>query len=243
MKTTFAALTAVSLIPAVTHAAILVQYHDGTASTAAHNEAAGITASNISHESQAGGFRTSFGGANATPAGPVAGSASGSHWMLWRKHLSDDALSPDGNYAGFTVTIGTAADGIILGDLSFDLAGAAANNAEGGIDVNYQVYAQVNGGGFSAIGSPSGFIELLGDSETNQFSSVETGVVSLSSLGALSTGDAIDIRIAIQSEDKVGAGNIGLFMQGIQLEAIPEPGSLVLLGLGGAALLGRYRRR
>ena len=48
-------------------------------------------------------------------------------------------------------------------------------------------------------------------------------------------------RIAIQSEDNVGGANIGFFMQGIPLEAVPEPASLALLGLGGLALIASRR--
>lgn len=248
MKLHHAALAALSvaLVPAATavNAATIVQYLDGTTSVSAYNAAPGITGSNISFQSNLR-FRVDFGGAGVTPAGPTAGTNSGSNWMQWAKSAIDDPLTATDNYAGFGITIGAAADGITLGDLAFDLAGGAANNVTGGIDVNYQVFAEINSGGFSAVGSPSGFIQLLANDTINAFSPVEIGSVSLSSLGALSTGDTINIRIAVQSEDNVGLANIGLFMQGIKLETVvvPEPGSLALLGLGGLlVVVGGLRR-
>jgi hypothetical protein len=196
----------------------LVQYHNGTTSTAAYNQKLGITGSDMIYAS-GDGWRTEFAQAGATPAGPTAGSLAGSNWRLWRKSAIAESLSAFDNYAGFTLTIGAAANGIIFGNLAFDLAGGAANNAVGGIDVNYQVFAQINGGGFSAVAAPSGFIQLLADTTINTFSPVVTGTVGMSSLGAFSTGTTVDIRIALQSEDTVGLKNIGLFMQGIKLVA------------------------
>jgi hypothetical protein len=244
MKTSQLTALALTSLAGFANAATLVQYHDGTTSTTAYNVAAGITGSGLSYAGNgADTFRTSFGGAGATPAGPTAGTASGSNWRLWRKSNITEALSASDNYAGFTINIGAAADGITLGDLTFDLAGGGANSATGGIDVNYQAFAQVNGGGFSAVGSPSGFIQLLADATINSFSPVVTGTVDLSSLGALSAGDTVDIRISVQSEDGVGSTNIGLFMQGIKLvDAVPEPGSLVLVGIGGLFIISRRRR-
>ena len=246
VKLHHAALAALSvaLVPAATavNAATIVQYLGGTTSVSAYNAAPGITGSNISFQSSSE-FRASFGGAGVTPAGPTAGTSSGSNWRLWRKGIIADPLTATDNYAGFGITIGAAADGITLGDLAFDLAGGAANGATGGIDVNYQVFAEINSGGFSAVGSPSGFIQLLANNTTNAFSPVEIGSVSLSSLGARSTGDTINIRIAVRSEDSVGDNNIGLFMQGIKLVVVPEPGSLALLGLGGLlVVVGGLRR-
>ncbi len=213
----------------LTSAQTVIRYHDGTTSTSPYEEAAGITGSAITYEGD-DTFRTAFGGAGPTPAGPTSGTAAGSNWRLWRKGSIAGTMNSTEDYAGFTATVGAAANGITFGDLSFDLAGGAANNATGGIDVNYQVFAQVNGGGFNAIGSPSGFIELIPDATINTFSAVLTGVVNLSSLGALSTGDIIDIRLAVRSEDTVGLANIGLFMQGIHLEFAapsPPPGTVI----------------
>ena len=112
-RTTLTALTLV-LLPAAksVDAATLVQYHDGTASFAAYNEAAGITGSAISYESDES-FRTSFGNAGVTPAGPTAATAAGSNWRLWRKNLigaAEGALSATQNYAGFTITVGVQCD-------------------------------------------------------------------------------------------------------------------------------------
>lgn len=245
MKITSLSAILATAFAGLTQAATVVQYHDGTTSTAAFNVATGITASVITYQGLVAGdtgFRTSFGTAGPTPAGPTSGTAAGSNWKVWRKGSITGALNATAAYAGFTATIGAAADGITFGNLSVDLAGGAANSVTGGIDVNYQVFAQVNGGGFNAIGSPSGFIELIPNATTNTFSSVLTGSSDLSSLGALSTGDIIDIRIAVRSEDNVGATNIGLFMQGIKLDdAIPEPSSALLAA--SALVVGLLRRR
>ena len=230
---------------------VLVSYHDGTAGTAPVAQAAGITATNISYESN-DAFRTSFGGAGATPAGPTAGTASGSNWRLWRKSAIDSTLSSADDYAGFSFDVGAAAAGMGLTTLTFDLAAGAANNAAGGMEVAYEVFTQVNGGGFISRGGQTTLTELLADNERDQFSEVLTGVVDLSGVGALQLNDTVDIRIALANEDNEGQANIGLFMQGVELKGafasgpdgdIPEPATMCMLSLAFAGLGGYVRRR
>jgi hypothetical protein len=244
-----AAIAMLLSTPNPSRAASIISYLDGTASDAPTFEATGITGANLTYNSN-DTFRTSFGGAGDTPAGPTAGSAVGSNWRLFRKNDLDTSTVSTDDYASFSFTVGAAAAGTQLGDLTFDLAGGAANSASGGIDVAYEVYTNINGGGFVSQGTSGGFQQLIADADINQFSDVLTSVVDLSGAGALNAGDSVEVRIALATEDNVGAANIGLFIQGIQLEmgvanaaAVPEPSTITILMLASLSLVGVRRSR
>jgi hypothetical protein len=202
-------------------ASVILSYHNGTTSIAPITAAPGIFASNSSLVGSES-WRTSWGSAGATPAGPLAGSAVGSNWRLWRAISLNDVASNSSDYAGFVFN---SLNELELGNLSFDLA-AASDNA-GTINGEYNVFVSKNGGAFISLGSGIGTSLVTAGGWANN-----TVVVDASSVGTVQSGDQLDFRIGLA--DNSGSNSKGVFLQGIQLEAtdIVEMESLLRVDLG-----------
>jgi hypothetical protein len=156
--------------------------------------------------------RNEFGSGNTTPAGPTAGSSSGSEWLFARGN-SGGGLPTDltpvstDDYWGFTVTA-NGSETLDLNRLKFDFVAGMANQSSDYEGVA-QVFIDVDGGGFNPIGSPFSVTAT----DALSFGTVVEADVDLSSITGASS---VEIRIALAADEN-NAGK-GLWVQGIQLD-------------------------
>ena len=195
---------------------LLAYYCDGTdIDAAALIDLAGhadATAGNL----QAVGFQggnyissPSFGA--STPAGPTAGSSTGSEWLFARASYVQTTPGTGTDYFGFTVTPDLAP--LALFSLTFDWVIVSARN--GSFDAQCQVFVSVDGGAFvglTPISSDSITVPSGGPSHT--FGSVNTIVTDLTGIGNPAT--SMVVRICL-GDDSSRAGQ-AQFVQGIKLE-------------------------
>ncbi len=230
------------------HADVIVDYFDGTESLSPHDPVSFITAETATVNSF--NWRTSFGAAGTTPAGPIAGAAAGSYWAGVR--ATEDALSTD-DYVSFEITY-TGSDTLSLDSLRFNWT-AAADVSSGEVQMasGWALFVSVNSGAFTVVDSfnaDTADMNIIYDAPG--FSAgggivpgVATENVDLSGLAALSNGDTIELRLATAD---IGGNSVSTFLQGLELSGdeittpIPEPAS-VLLFASGACLVAGGRRR
>jgi hypothetical protein len=102
-------------------------------------------------------------------------------------------------------------------------------------------------------GTPYRISFLLGGSQRGDTNTVQFSVASVSDTITLASGDpyqlfayewtpAVDTQSKIVFENINSDDNLGLFLDDVKLEVIPEPASGLVLGVGLAALPGRRRR-
>ncbi len=153
----------------------------------------------------------------------------------------------DGEGASLPVTVDwTGID--ITGRTGLEFAGDFAEffDAPGDIDATDQLFveAQIDGGGYVTIleFTPGAFTS--GDSVNGFFfnDGVQLGNAAQNFTGAIAgTGTTLDLRLTINlnaGDEDFGADNFTL-----RSDAVPEPGSMVVLGLVGlTGLLSRRRR-
>lgn len=195
---------------------LLAYYCDGTdIDAAALIDLAGhadATAGNLQAVGFQGGnyiSRPSFGA--STPAGPTAGSSTGSEWLFARASYVQTTPGTGTDYFGFTVTPDLAP--LALFSLTFDWVIVSARN--GSFDAQCQVFVSVDGGAFvglTPISSDSITVPSGGPSHT--FGSVNTIVTDLTGIGNPAT--SMVVRICL-GDDSSRAGQ-AQFVQGIKLE-------------------------
>ncbi len=229
---------ALALSSLTTQAAVIVAYHTNGTSTATVQSAAasfvgtGITAGNAVFDRGANdAWRID--GFNMQDAPESGLSGRDDVWHVWRNMGTGDPVST-ARYESFT--IGYTGPTLTFENFTFDLllqgSGLTAWTAK------YAVFASVNGGAFQTLGTgaeagPTG----TAGPWTDPFGTPVT--VDISSLGNLSTGDSVEFRLAFGGSN---ATNMAIFSQGIQVTAIPEPSSSLLM-LGSLAGLCFFRRR
>lgn len=226
-------------------AATIASYIDGTATTGANLAApvAGITVTDLTSSGITFGTVSSItrsGETILTPAGPTAGSAASSQWLnALNNQVANGSPVSTGDYFSFTLT---ADSGNLPGltSLTFDMVTAAAAS-DGAIDGTYQLFAAADEGSFTAVGLPGTAANPNDDIfPGGQDSSIGTVITANIDLTSLAPANSYEFRIALG--DNSGAGVKTTWLQGIQVETIPEPSSTALLGLGGLALILRRRR-
>jgi len=227
-------------------AALVASYVDGTDADAAAltNLAGPITGiatvtdlSNVGFEVGNSITRSEFGLAPSTPAGPTAGSSTGSEWLFARDSVTQDIAGTTTDYFGFTVTADVG-ETLGLTNLKFDFVARANQTAAYGT-YSTQVFYAADGGSFVSIGSPVSSEATA----SNVWAPLTSADIDLSTI----TG-------ANSFEFRIGIGDGGLntvggaaWVQGIQLNAvaIPEPSSYALIGglLALGCVVVRRRRR
>ena len=210
-----------STVPLVS---LLSTYVNGTAADAAAfaqlTTTTGYSASSLSSVGLSTGSSITMGnyGGNGLPAGPTAGSPSGSEWLAVTASLAGSAtpVSTD-NYYGFTVT-GTGGNTIDPSSLTFDGVCATADNATGGITAYYQIFAAADGGSFASVGSVG---SIVGPTTSNTMGALATVAIDLTSLAA---AGSYEFRIALGSNSTSPRKSI--FLQGIQAQWCRRSGSV-----------------
>jgi|GEM_PF-1846495 len=195
---------------------------------------------------EAGGniTRTSF---NVdTPAGPTAGSSMASEWLFGRignPGGTGFVAADSGNfYTGFTITADTG-NALDLTDLVFDYYGTS-NDSNLLFMGQAEAFLSVDGGAFTSFGS---VVSNDTDAVIGNNGPVVTADFDLSSITGAET---VEVRIAFGTDGSTAGANPFAatgFVQGIQLNGeivpIPEPSSIALIGMFGASLVVRRRRK
>jgi len=156
----------------------------------------------------------------------------GKYWLLWRTQSLDRTLSSTDNYYGFSITSDTAGQ-LDLDTLSFRMMLVKGSGATDNFTIDYDVFVNTDGGGFTSFGT--GSLTHAGNAST--FTAPVLQSIDLSSISGVTSAD---IRIAFSVPDGPQTASRGLFVQDIQV--IPEPGTLVLLLLSGVSVF-LFRRR
>lgn len=136
-----------------------------------------------------------------------------------------------------------------LTSLSFKLGQSVGlnQNAGGTIAQNatyVQVFYSTNGTDFSAVGAEQQALLNIADGVA-KFSGMQTYTVDLTSIAALSSGDTVNFRIGITDNRGSSSTSMASYWDDFQIDGevgVPEPTSLVLVGLATAGLLARRRR-
>ncbi len=185
--------------------------------------------------------------------GPLAadvgsGSASGTHasaatWSHPAGNGSPSSLSVNtwaiGDYFQFNLsTIGFS--GI---QLSFDQTGSGTGPGVFGLfySVNGSSYAQF-GGNYNVL--PNAAPNPTWNATT--YNSIYTSTFNLSSITALNNASAVSFRLVDMSTTSAAGGTVAAGGTGRVdnfVVSVPEPSTLVLAGLGGAASLLAFRRK
>ncbi|SHJ78107.1 PEP-CTERM protein-sorting domain-containing protein [Rubritalea squalenifaciens DSM 18772] len=241
MKNTL--LTSITLLTATlsSQAATLVHFVDGTDADdlALTTNNAPVSADYSVSNLTANGFqtgsvitRTEFGAGNDIPG------ATG-EWLFQRGAYTGGSANSDSDYYGFTVT-NNSGTGLNLDAFSFD-AISVTNDANQFIIAEFQLYYQIDGGGFSTIGSTFAAESPTGvTANVSEFSPKITPSIDLSGIGAVADGSTIEFRLSVH--DNSGSQAKASFIQNIELTAVPEPSSTALIGLSGLSFLLRRRR-
>ena len=228
-------------------AATLATYIDGASypdtNTPAASSDANVTASNMSFVGLSGGFggpvRDAFGSV------PIGGAGDTSFWYVvnGQQDLAADpgaGGNPTGDYYGFTVTA-SAGNTLDLTSIAFDW-GSGNNDGStlSGGTFGYRVFASVDGGAFTSVGSDS----VTTDVASGAWVDHTSANIDLTGLAATVDGGNVEFRIQpITSSASPGVMNaFQQFNINGDVVAIPEPSSTALLGLGGLALMLRRRR-
>lgn len=226
-----------------THAATIVHFVDGTDADAAAlttNNApanADYTVSSLAAVGFEGGAsttRTEFGAGNNIPGGT-------GEWLFQRASAVGGAASTASDYYGFTVT-NNSGTGLTLDTFTFD-AYSVTNDAGQSITAYFQLYYQIDGGGYTAIGTAQSTTSPNGvTANVSEFSPLLNGTVDLSSIGSINDGSQVEFLLSVY--DNSGSNAKASFIQNIQLTTVtvPEPSSTALLGLGGLLLITRRRK-
>jgi hypothetical protein len=184
-----------------------------------------ITVSSLSQvgnpETGANVTRSEFGAGNPTPGG--------TEWLLWRTQSMADTPSSTDDY--YRVTLEASPGGLNLSGVSFDMVLAKANTSN--FTVSYSVFVSVDSGAFTSLGTGS----MTHSGANNSFTTPVTQSINLSSIVGATTAD---IRIA-WGDGGASSASQALFVQNIEVTAIPEPSTVaaLFLGLGVMILLRR----
>ncbi|NWK57130.1 PEP-CTERM sorting domain-containing protein [Verrucomicrobiaceae bacterium N1E253] len=224
----------------------LATYIDGAdyadTNTPAASSDASITASVMSFESLSGGFggpvRDTFGDV------PVGGAGDSSFWYIINANqdLSSDpgaASAVASDYFGFMVTV-DAGSAINATALTFDWGIGNNDGTVTGAILGWRAFASVDGGAFTSVGTSEVTTDVVTKTWLGQTSA------NLDLAGLATTGDGGNIEIRIQQWTSSSSGGLHNSYQNLtihgDIQAVPEPSSAALLGLGGLALIMRRRK-
>lgn len=170
--------------------------------------------------------------ATPTPAGPTAGSASGTEWFEARSGENQGTPTSTDNYFFFTLEAdpGFALD---LTSLKYDFWVSSGSGVATAATV--EAFVSVDGGAFVSFGSTS-------SSDTGAAGDVAAVGTANLDLSSITGAESVEVRLGVGYSSGNSDSASG-FLQGVQLEGdvVPEPGSLALLGLGGLCVLRRRR--
>lgn len=197
--------------------------------TSITNITSGNTTSNVLHTGNSGPRRTSF-GATLTDG----------NWLTpitLQDGGNASTASSTAEYFGFTLsTPGT--ETLSLTSFKFDYGYVWSNPGAQSSNLHYALFASVNGGAFSQVGST--ITTAMNTTATNnQAVYLGTQTIDLTSAG-LSNADSVEFRLWVGSD--LATNTVASLYQNISVDGtvVPEP-SIALLG--GFGLLGVLRRR
>lgn len=168
-------------------------------------------------------------------------------------------LDKDGNATGATVTI---TDGFNWYNAAGSPAGTSGDAAEFWQGGNDSLYIQVGGddsAAFELTGLDAGVIYTLtyfasrdpaGDNRSGQLRATGASVVTSAELDAANNAtEVVSFDVAADLTGKISVELLRgpsstsdfTYLNALKVEAIPEPASLALLGLGGLCLIARRR--
>lgn len=154
---------------------------------------------------------------------------------------TDILASQDYVYFSLTSTPG-AGNALDLSSLSFDYGVSVATTDTTGFQGAAQLFYQVNGGGFSPVGSRHDRTVPAG--AAGFFTGFTNNSVSLAGLPELLPGDVIDFRLSFGDNSGAASTQKGHYIDNVIVEGVsvvvPEPTTLAMLALGGFAF-GRRR--
>ncbi len=136
-----------------------------------------------------------------------------------------------------TPTVGLELEAFTLNYRAINASGVNQTNTKDAI-VTLNIYEGADTGG-TLLGSFTDNIEDLGNSHPNGASGWTMADIDLSSLAALSIGQAYTFHLTTAKDSTTGGNNWAI--DDLKLTGIPEPSAALLGGLGLLALLRRRR--
>lgn len=225
-------LTIAAALSLATHsqAALLATYLSGDNNLNASFVADNLTASTIANQIDNNNpVRTDFGA--VTWGGDFRYAANGDTDAT---AAFTGTAPPTTDYLGFTLTA-DAGFTIGLDTMTFDW-GLGSNFGNMTTDFGYQIFASVDGGTWSLVG---GDVIASATYEFGEFTALPTANVDMSGLATTADGGDVEVRLYSYSGGNT-ASHVLVFNQ-IEFNAIPEPSTTLLGGLGLLALLRRRR--
>ncbi len=149
-------------------------------------------------------------------------------------------VTPTTDYIGFTLTVD--AGGVLsMTSLTFNW-GYGSNQTSITSDAGYELYANIDGAGFSLIESDS---IASATYNAGDFTLGTSANIDLTGLAATADGGNIEFRLHsyTSANNDSGVTAYEQFQFNGDVTSVPEPSSTALLGLGGLALILRRRRK
>lgn len=233
------------------HAALIASYANGsTTGSAAYENGVTSTIATVTHLTSVGMSGEVTSNRTDTGLGTVVialpGTAPDNNWI----YAAANAVGAGGavsttDYFALTITLNETAT---LGSLQFqsvDGSGFITNIKNGGLVTQYSLFASVDSAAFAQVGSTTNSSPWSGSNTPDSNGSPYLGPQStisfdLSSLGALTIGQTVELRLNLQDGSNISPKTN--FLNQIQLTTIPEPSAPLLLGTA-ALLLGLRRKR
>ncbi len=231
------------------NAAIIASYVNGTSSGGAAGNngttSAIATANALTADTLSGivTSTTSNGGGLATNNATLPG-APANNWLYASSQATDPIGTPSStkNYYAFTITFN---QNDTLGTLSFNSINGSSNNRNGGLNTAFTLFANVNGAGFTQVGTTQNSTPWTGSGGANP-NTVSLGVqkaisFDLATIGSRVATDTVAFRLNLQDDSNTFAEK-NTFIKDLQVTTVPEPSSALLLG-AAALCVGLRRRR
>lgn len=185
----------------------------------------------------------SNGGYGSATSSTTLPGAPANNWLYAGADKTVAIGTPDSadDYIGLTIVF---AEPATLASLSFNSVNGSSNTTNGGLDTAYTVFASINGGAFSQVGSTQNSTPWSGSTgsypNTLQLGFESALSFNLTSLGAFVASDTVQLRLNLQDSSNLIQKNN--FLKDIQLTTVPEPSAPFLISVT-ALFLGFHRKR